>query len=75
MKAVIRSRKGSGESTPQTAPEQMRRRVEFMKQRLSGMEAVAGALDQLYAVLTAEQKAVMDKHFSRMHGKMRHRRG
>lgn len=75
METVIQSAKGSSEGAPQTAPEQMHRRVEFMKQRLAGMEAVAGALDQLYAVLTPEQRAVADKHFARMHTKMRWRRG
>lgn len=74
MKTMVRSMKGSPDSAPLTAPEQMRQRVEFMKQRLSGMEAVSGALDRLYAVLTPEQRSVVNAHFARMHPGMGKRR-
>jgi Spy/CpxP family protein refolding chaperone len=51
-----------------TAPELMAQRAEAMKQRAAGMEAMATALKDLYAVLTPEQKAVADKQFTMHHG-------
>jgi periplasmic protein CpxP/Spy len=56
------------QDTPQTAPDRMDRQVELMKQREAGMETVAKAMRQLYAVLTPEQKAVLDKRANRHHG-------
>lgn len=46
-----------------SAPERMDKGIEFMKQRLTSMEAMNASLKDLYAVLTPEQKAVADKHF------------
>lgn len=47
-----------------SAPERMDKGIEFMKQRLANMEAMNASLKDLYAVLTPEQKALADKHFS-----------
>jgi len=58
----------TAQNTPQTAPDRMDRQVELMKQREAGMEAVAKAMRQFYAVLTPEQKAVLDKRANRHHG-------
>jgi Spy/CpxP family protein refolding chaperone len=51
-----------------SAPELMAKRADAMKQRAAGMEAMATALKDLYAVLTPEQKAVADKDFTMHHG-------
>lgn len=48
---------------PLSAPEHMDKAIEFMKQRLAGMEAMSQSAKELYAVLTPEQKAVADQHF------------
>lgn len=53
-------------------PDRMAKHLEGMKQHLAAMEAVQAALGQLYAVLTAEQKAVADREFGPR--QMRHRR-
>jgi protein CpxP len=50
------------------APELMTQRAEAMKQRAAGMQAMATALKDLYAVLTPEQKAIADKDFAMHHG-------
>lgn len=47
-----------------STPERMDKGIEFMKQRLTHMEAMNAALKNLYAVLTPEQKSVVEKHFS-----------
>jgi len=54
-----------------TLPEQLDRRIAFMKQREANMEEMTDALKTLYSALTTEQRSIMDKHFS--HEK--HRRG
>ncbi len=53
--------RASMQSTAGTAPERIDQRTAFMKQRLAAMEALDGALKQLYAVLTPEQKATFDQ--------------
>lgn len=47
-----------------SAPERMDKGIEFMKQRLTNMEAMNTALKDLYAILTPEQKVIADQHFS-----------
>jgi len=57
-------RQGPAPATAASAPERMEKGVEFMKQRLGHMEAMLGAVKDLYAALTPEQRAIADKHFS-----------
>lgn len=52
-------------TTPLSAPERMDKGIEFMKQRLTRMEAMSAAMKDLYAALTPEQKTVADQHFNR----------
>ena len=47
------------------APERMAQRTAFMRERLAGMEAMSGAMKDLYATLTPEQKATFDNMTSR----------
>lgn len=47
------------------APERFAQRAEVMKQRVAGMEAMAAAVKDLYAVLTPEQKAIADQQLAR----------
>jgi hypothetical protein len=49
---------------PVSAPERMAQMQGMMKQRVASMESVNESFNQLYAGLTAEQKAAADKHFS-----------
>ena len=51
------------QETGGATPDRMAQRSEFMKQRLTGMEAMSAAIKDLYAVLTPEQKAVADQRF------------
>ena len=51
---------------PQTAPERFDRHIELMRKRLASFEKMDEALKQLYAALTPEQKAIADRHFSRL---------
>ncbi|OIQ99494.1 hypothetical protein GALL_184310 [mine drainage metagenome] len=51
---------------PQTAPERFDRHIALMKERLASFEKMDEALKQLYAALTPEQKAIADRHFSRL---------
>ncbi len=48
-------------STANTAPERQALHNEFMKQHLAQSEATAAAFKQLYAVLTPEQRAIVDR--------------
>jgi len=52
----------SAQST-QSAPDRIAERTQIMKQRMAGMETVAVAMKQLYAVLTPQQKAILDTRF------------
>ena len=51
-----------------SAPERLAERAALMKQRLAGMEDMAAAVKDLYAVLTPEQKAIADQEFGAMSG-------
>ena len=51
----------------QTAPERFDRHIELMRKRLANFENMDDALKQLYAALTPEQKAIADRHFSKLH--------
>lgn len=46
-----------------SAPERLAQQTEFMKQRQAEMQANASALQDLYATLTPEQKAIADQRF------------
>ena len=48
----------------QSAPERMSQRNEFAKQRLASMETMSGALKNLYATLTPEQKTLADQYLA-----------
>ncbi|MBP9713542.1 MAG: Spy/CpxP family protein refolding chaperone [Sterolibacterium sp.] len=64
MRAPSPSQPAAANTPALSAPERMDKGIEFMKQRLTNMEAMNTALKDLYAVLTPEQKAVADQHFS-----------
>lgn len=48
---------------PVPAPERMAQMQTMMKERLAAMESVHESFNRLYAVLTPEQKATVDKSF------------
>jgi Spy/CpxP family protein refolding chaperone len=48
-------------STANTAPERLALHNELMKQRVAQSEATTAALKNLYAVLTPEQRAILDR--------------
>ena len=48
-------------SAANTTPERLALHNEFMKQRLAQSEAASAALKNLYAVLTPEQRAILDR--------------
>jgi len=50
-------------ATAQTSPERLSQRIEFMRQRTAHLEAMSVALNNLYAVLTTEQRAIADQYF------------
>lgn len=52
----------SAQST-QAATDRIGERTQLMKQHVAGMETVAAAMKQLYAVLTPQQKEILDKRF------------
>ncbi|MFC5512948.1 Spy/CpxP family protein refolding chaperone [Massilia jejuensis] len=58
-----------------SAPQRLQRRIERQKQRTARMEARLAALNTLYAVLTPEQKQVLDSHATRFGGKQRGHHG
>jgi protein CpxP len=64
MKATHQQRKGG----PVTAPERIDRRIEMMKQRVAGFEAVGQAAKGLYAVLSPAQQQIADHRLLRWHG-------
>jgi len=51
-------------STAATAPERLELRNQVMKKRQEQMEKSTGALKDLYAALTPEQKAIVDQRFA-----------
>jgi protein CpxP len=57
------------------APQRLQQRIERQKQRTARMEARLAALNNLYAVLTPEQKQVLDSKAMRFGGKHRGHRG
>jgi protein CpxP len=57
------------------APQRLQQHIERQKQRTARMEARLAALNNLYAVLTPEQKQVLDSKAMRMGGKHHGRRG
>lgn len=60
-------------ATAASAPEHMEKGIESMKQHLSHMEAMLGAVKDLYAALTPEQRVIADKHFSHQSEQRRER--
>lgn len=57
------------------APQRLQQHIERQKQRTARMEARLAALNNLYAVLTPEQKQVLDSKAMRFGGKHRGHRG
>lgn len=57
------------------APQRLQMQIERQKQRTARMEARLAALNNFYAVLTPEQKQVMDSKAMRFGGKHRGHRG
>ncbi|MDB5746637.1 MAG: hypothetical protein JWP72_1485 [Massilia sp.] len=57
------------------APQRMEQRIERQKQRTARMEARLAALNNFYAVLTPEQKQIMDSKAMRSGGKHRGHHG
>jgi len=57
------------------APQRLQQHIERQKQRTARMEARLAALNNLYAVLTPEQKQVFDSRAMRFGGKHRGHRG
>jgi hypothetical protein len=57
------------------APQRLQQQIERQKQRTARMEARLAALNNLYAVLTPEQKQVLDSKAMRFGGKHRGHRG
>lgn len=62
MQAKMQQR-ASGGQPAQAAPDRIDERIQSMKQRVAGMETVAATMKQLYAVLTPQQKEVLDSRF------------
>lgn len=61
-------------ATKVPAPERMAQHLEQMKRHLADMESMQGAVKDLYAALTPEQRALADQHFDQMQrGRMGHR--
>jgi len=56
----------SSQNTGASAPDRMTQRMAMMQQHLGNMETMNGALKDLYAVLTPEQKAIADQSFGHM---------
>ena len=66
------ARDNQNQARPQlSAPERMARQIERMKQRTAKMETMAGALQNLYAQLTPEQRAIADEQAARFNKKHR----
>ena len=65
----MQAMRGTMQQAAGSAPERMSQHTEMMKQRLAGMETMASAVKDLYAILTPEQKAIADKHFQMMGGR------
>jgi len=59
--AMQATRTAMHSSTANTTPERLALHDAFMKQRLEQSEATSAALKNLYAVLTPEQRAILDR--------------
>jgi hypothetical protein len=69
---TMQALRGKAQEATGPAPERMAQRTEFMKLRLANMEAMSGAVKDLYAVLSPKQKALADQHIGAMNGAHRH---
>lgn len=56
---------GQAAGATQSAPERLARRTDFMKSAAANMETMSTAVQDLYAVLTPEQKAIADRQLVR----------
>lgn len=65
MTARHEQRKAQPQATSLSAPDQLAKRTERMKQHVAGMEARTAAVKELYGALTPEQKTIADKQFAR----------
>jgi hypothetical protein len=70
--AAMRSKFSQAPQANATAPDLMARRAEHMKQRAAGMEGISAALRDLYAVLSVDQRTIIDQHYARMDGRRGH---
>ena len=57
------SQQTSSAQSAKPAPDSISEHVKSMKQRVTGMEAVASAMQQLYTVLTPQQREILDSRF------------
>jgi Spy/CpxP family protein refolding chaperone len=51
----------SKEHPAQAAPDRIDERIQFMKQRVASMETAAAAMKQLYAILTPQQREILNE--------------
>ncbi len=82
FEAQVRQERANARAARQTppqevtaAPDRLARRAEFMKQRSAGLEAIAGALKNLYGILTPDQQAIIDQHYARLESRGHGRHG
>jgi len=61
MESMTRGHEDHSAMSPKGESHDMEKRIAFMEQRLAGMKTVLQAREDLYAVLTPEQKATADK--------------
>lgn len=62
MQARMQGRMQQPDAAPstQSAPDRIGERIQTMKKRLAGMEAMEAAMKQLYGSLTPQQKEILD---------------
>lgn len=58
-----RMQRAASTQAAKPAPDRVGEHLQFMKQRVAGLEAMASAMNQLYAVLTPKQKEKLDARF------------
>jgi periplasmic protein CpxP/Spy len=78
IKEQMANARAARQNAPQAvtaAPDKLARQAEFMKQRSAGLEAVAGALRDLYTVLTPTQRETVDQHYAQLEGRGHGRHG
>ena len=51
----------SKEQLAQAAPDRISERIQFMRQRVTSMETTAAAMKQLYAILTPQQREILNE--------------